>query len=64
MINRLLFIIARTIDYRIGLQDADKPELPILTFREALVCFFIRFFIFILELITCCFVMANILHHW
>lgn len=62
--SRFLLIVARTIDYRIGLNDSDKPELPVLTFQEALFSFFIRFFIFMLNLLTCAFVIANVIHHW
>jgi hypothetical protein len=63
-IERILLIIARTIDYKIGLKDSDAPELPILTFQEALVSFSFRFFIFMLEFTTCLFVIANIIRHW
>jgi hypothetical protein len=62
--TKIIFIIARTLDYRIGLQDTDKPELPILTFQEALLSFSFRLFIFIIEFMTCFFVIGNIIHHW
>jgi hypothetical protein len=62
--KRILFIIARTIDYRIGLKNNDKPELPVLTFEEALISFCLRLIIILVEFITCVFVIANIIHHW
>lgn len=62
--NRFFLILARTMDHRIGKTDSEKPDLPVLTVEEALVSFFIRFFIFLINFITCCFVIANIIHHW
>lgn len=62
--TRWLFILARALDYRIGLKDKDKPDLPILTFQEALVSFTIRLIIVLVQFITCFFVVANIIRHW
>lgn len=62
--KRILFILARTIDYRIGLHKDDKPELPILSFEEAAISFCLRLFIMIIELSTCLLVMANIIKNW
>jgi hypothetical protein len=64
MNNRFLLIIARTIDHRIGKTDADKPDLPVLTVEEALISFFIKFVIVMVNFITCGFVIANIIRHW
>ena len=64
MNNRFLLIIARTIDHRIGKTDSDKPDLPVLTVEEALISFFIKFFIVMVNFITCGFVIANIIRHW
>ena len=62
--KRWLFILARALDYRIGLKDKDKPDLPILTFQEAVVSFTIRLIIVFVQCITCFFVVANIIRHW
>ncbi len=62
--KRWLFILARALDYRIGLKDKDKPDLPILTFQEAVVSFTIRLIIVFVQFITCFFVVANIIRHW
>ena len=62
--KRIIFIIARTIDYRIGLRDSDKPDLPLLTFEEAVVSFSLKLLIMIIELTTCVAVIANVIHHW
>ena len=64
MHNRLLLILARTMDHRIGMNDSDKPDLPILTVEEALVSFFIKFVIVMVNFVTCGFVIANIIRHW
>jgi hypothetical protein len=64
MNNRFLLIMARTIDHRIGKTDSEKPDLPVLTVEEALISFFIKFFIVIVNFITCGFVIANIIRHW
>jgi len=64
MKSRLLLIIARTIDHRIGKTDAEKPDLPVLTVEEALISFFIKFIIVMVNFITCAFVIANIIRHW
>jgi hypothetical protein len=63
-VKRWLFILARALDYRIGLKDKDKPDLPILTFQEAVVSFTIRLIIVFVQFITCFFVVANIIRHW
>jgi hypothetical protein len=62
--KRIIFILARTIDYRIGMNLNDKPDLPILTFEEIVVSFGLRIFLFILEVTTCLLVIANILRNW
>ena len=62
--NRFFLILARTIDHRIGKTDQEKPDLPILTVEEALISFTIRFFIVLINFITCAFVIANVIHHW
>jgi hypothetical protein len=64
VVKRILFIIARTIDYRIGLRDNDKPDLPLLTFEEAVISFSLKIFIMAIELATCLAVVANVIHHW
>jgi hypothetical protein len=56
--------MARIIDYRIGRNDQDKPDLPILTMEEALVAFFFRLIIVLVNFITCGFVIASIIRHW
>jgi hypothetical protein len=62
--NRFLLILARTMDHRIGLTDQEKPDLPILTVEEALISFFLRLLIVLVNFTTCGFVIANVIRHW
>lgn len=64
MVNRYLLVLARAIDYRVGLTDDDVPEVPVLKKKEAWLAFFIKLTIIIINFITCATVIANILHHW
>jgi hypothetical protein len=64
MIYRFFLVLARTIDHRVGKSDSDKPDVPVLTMQEALVSFFIKFFIVLVNFITCGFVIASIIRHW
>jgi len=63
-IYRFFLVLARTIDHRVGKSDSDKPDIPVLTLREALISFFIKFFIVLVNFITCGFVIASVLRHW
>ena len=64
MVYRFFLVLARTIDHRVGKTDSDKPDVPVLTMQEALISFFIKFFIVLVNLITCSFVIANIIRNW
>jgi hypothetical protein len=64
MVYRFFLVLARTIDHRVGKTDSDKPDIPVLTMQEALISFFIKFFIVLINFVTCAFVIANIIHHW
>jgi hypothetical protein len=63
-VYRFFLVLARTIDHRVGKTDSDAPDIPVLTMQEALVSFFIKFFIVLVNFITCAFVIASIIHHW
>ena len=64
MIKRLWLIWARTVDHRIGKTDDDKPDIPILTNEDAGYSLLIRTLIVIVNLITCFFIIANVIRHW
>jgi hypothetical protein len=63
-LGRILLIMARAIDYRIGRSDEDVPDIPNLRMFEAWLAFFIKLSIIMINFITCAFVIANIIHHW
>ena len=62
--KKLWLIWCRTVDHRIGKTDLDEPDIPILTLQEAQVSLFLRTFIIIINVITCFFIVANIIHKW
>jgi hypothetical protein len=59
-----LLILARAIDHRVGKNDYDAPDIPILTQVEAWTAFWIKLSIMLVNLITCCFIIANVVRHW
>jgi hypothetical protein len=63
-IYRSLLILARAIDHRVGQDDYDAPDVPILTQYEAWTAFWIKFSIILINFITCAFIVANVWHHW
>lgn len=62
--SKLIMVLARAMDHRIGVRDEDPPELPRLTVGEAMVSFCIRLTLVLINLLTCGFVMANVIRHW
>jgi len=64
MFKRLWLIWSRTVDHRIGKTDDDKPDIPILTNKDAGYSLLIRTLIVIVNLITCFFIIANVIRHW
>lgn len=63
-IYRPLLILARAIDHRVGNDDYDTPNIPILTQYEAWTAFFIKLCIILVNFITCGFIIANTIRHW
>ena len=65
MLKNLWLIWCRTVDHRIGKTNDDEPNIPILTLKQAQVSLIIRSFILLVNnLITCFFIVANIIHKW
>lgn len=62
--SKLVMVLARAMDHRIGIRDEDPPELPRLTVEEAMVSFSIRLVLVLVNLLTCGFVIANVVRHW
>ena len=63
-VYRFFLVLARTIDHRVGKTDTDLPDIPILTMQEALISFAIKFFIVLVNFVTCAFVISSIIRHW
>jgi hypothetical protein len=57
-------IWARATGHLIGNDDHDRPDVPILTIREARIALFLKTFWVIVHVVTCFFIMANVIRHW
>ena len=64
IIKSFWLIWARTVDHRIGKTDDDEPNIPILSLGQAQVSLFLRTFVLLVNVITCFFIVANIIHKW
>lgn len=64
MFKQLWLIWCRTVDHRIGKTDQDEPDIPILSLKQAQISLFLRTCLIILNVITCIFIITNIVHKW
>ena len=64
MIERLWLIWARATGHVIGKTDDDRPDVPILTLREARIALSLKTFWVIIHVVTCLFIIANVIRHW
>jgi len=62
--RKLWLIWCRTVDHRIGRTDDDQPDIPILTLKQAQVSLLCRTLLVLVNVITCGFIVANIIHKW
>lgn len=62
--NSLERIWARATDHLMGQTDEDRPDIPILTLREARIALFLKTFWVVIHTVTCCFIIANTIRHW
>jgi len=63
-LRKLWLIWSRTVDHRIGKTDEDEPDIPILSLKEANISLAIRTIIVIINVVTCGFIIANVIRHW
>jgi len=63
-IKSLEKIWARATGHVMGNTDSDKPEVPILSLKEARVALVMKTFWIIIHVITCVFIIANTIRHW
>ncbi len=64
MFKQLWLIWCRTVDHRIGKTDQDQPDIPILSLKQAQISLFLRTFLILINVLTCFFIIINILHKW
>ena len=64
MLKSLERIWARATGHLMGSTDSDKPDVPILTLKEAHVALYLKTFWIVIHVITCPFIMANVVRHW
>tara|TARA_B100002019_G_C20811069_1_gene375929 strand:- start:69 stop:260 length:192 start_codon:yes stop_codon:yes gene_type:complete len=62
--KKLWLIWARTLDHRVGKTDEDQPDIPILSLKEATYSLILRTIIVVLNMVTCGFIIANVIKHW
>jgi len=62
--KKLWLIWARTLDHRVGKTDKDQPDIPILSLKEARFSLILRTIIVVLNMVTCLFIIANIIKNW
>lgn len=62
--NSIERIWARATGHLMGQTDHDRPDVPILTLREARLALTLKTFWVIIHVITCGFIIANVIHHW
>jgi len=57
-------IWARATGHLMGNSDEERPDVPILTLREARIALYLKTFWVGIHVITCLFIIANIIWHW
>jgi hypothetical protein len=57
-------IWARATGHLMGRTDEDRPDVPILSLREARIALFLKTFWVAIHVVTCCFIIANTIRHW
>ena len=64
MIRSMEKIWARATGHLMGSTDSDKPDVPILTLNEARVALYLKTFWIVIHVVTCFFIIANVIRHW
>jgi hypothetical protein len=57
-------IWSRATGQLMGETDHDKQDVPILTLREARIALFLKTFWVAIHVVTCLFIIINVIHHW
>ena len=64
MKSNLWRIWARATGHLMGETDHDRPDVPLLTLREAQIALMLKTFWVVIHVITCFFIIAGIIRHW
>ncbi len=64
MLRSMEKIWARATGHLMGSTDSDKPDVPILTLREARIALYLKTVWTVIHVITCVFIIANVIRHW
>ena len=64
MMRSIERIWARATGHVMGNTDEDRPRVPILTVKEARVALFLKTFWIVIHVVTCGFIIANVIRHW
>ena len=62
--KKFWLIWAYILDHRVGKTDEDQPDIPILSLKEARFSLILRTIIVVLNVVTCLFIIANVIRHW
>ena len=57
-------IWARATGHLMGQTDEDRPDVPILSRREARIALLLKTSWVVIHIITCLFIIANVIRHW
>jgi hypothetical protein len=57
-------IWARATGHLMGETDTDRPKVPVLTLKEAHTALALKTFWVIIHVVTCFFIIANVIRHW
>jgi hypothetical protein len=64
VMNSIEKIWARATGHLMGESDHDRPDVPILTLREARIALFFKTFWVVIHVVTCGFIIAGVIRHW
>jgi hypothetical protein len=64
MLKSVERIWARATGHLMGNSDEERPDVPILTLREARVALYLKTFWIGIHVITCLFIMVNTIRRW
>ena len=64
MLRSMEKVWARATGHLMGSTDIDKPDVPILTLHEARVALYLKTFWIVIHVVTCFFIIVNVIRYW